>query len=101
MLRQSVMDSVHLLLSDVNMPQQNGLELAQSLVEHHPSLRVLFMSGARHNNDGQKAILDTIQSRSWQVIAKPFTMETLQVTVKEILAEEQLACCGRKPSVEM
>lgn len=36
---------VHLLLTDVLMPQMNGRDLAQELTRRRPATRVLFMSG--------------------------------------------------------
>ena len=40
------MESVNLLVSDLQMPGLSGLELFNRLVARLPSLRVLFISGA-------------------------------------------------------
>ncbi len=33
------------LLTDINMPEQNGLALAEIAAEHHPNIRVILMTG--------------------------------------------------------
>ena len=38
-------DNIHLLLSDVVMPQMGGVELATGLSETRPNIKVLLMSG--------------------------------------------------------
>ncbi len=38
-------DDVSLLITDIQLPELTGPELAQRLLAEHPSLRVLFMSG--------------------------------------------------------
>src|SRR5882672_7149504 len=38
-------DAIHLLVTDVLMPQMGGSELAQKVVVARPRIRVLFMSG--------------------------------------------------------
>ncbi len=37
--------AIDLLLTDVVMPEMNGLELAQQVSKRWPNLRILFMSG--------------------------------------------------------
>lgn len=36
---------IDLLLTDIQMPKINGIELASSLKERHPGLAILFMTG--------------------------------------------------------
>jgi DNA-binding response OmpR family regulator len=36
---------IHLMLTDVMMPQMNGRDLAQQLARRRPTTKVLFMSG--------------------------------------------------------
>ena len=45
------MESVDLLVSDLQMPGLSGLELSDRLVARLPSLRVLFISGAASRAD--------------------------------------------------
>ena len=36
---------IHLLLSDINMPQLDGLQLRNRILEERPNMKVLLMSG--------------------------------------------------------
>ena len=57
-------DGIHLLLTDVVMPEMNGLDLSKRLLTLYPDLKSLFMSGytadviARHGilNEGVRFI---------------------------------------------
>jgi len=64
---------VALLLTDVVMPNINGLELADLLLQREPQLRVLFMSGSEG------------ASRGYGCVAKPFTGTGLIRKVGEVL----------------
>jgi PAS domain S-box-containing protein len=72
---------VHLLLTDVVMPDVGGRALAEALCAQRPSLRVLYMSG--HTDDavlhaGVRASRDTL-------VHKPFTPLSLGRRVREVL----------------
>ena len=72
---------IHLLLTDVTMPQMKGPELATRLVAERPQTRVLFMSGY---NDESLPAEETI-------LQKPFAAQTLTQTIRSILdAEDSL-----------
>ncbi len=73
--------AIHLLLTDVTMPQIKGPELATRLVAERPQTRVLFMSGY---NDESLPAEETI-------LQKPFSAQTLTQTIRSILdAEDSL-----------
>ena len=65
--------AVALLLTDVVMPNINGLELADQLLRREPQLRILFMSGSED------------VSRGFGCVAKPFTGTGLIRRVGEVL----------------
>ena len=65
--------TVAMLLTDVVMPNMNGLELADRLLRREPQLRVLFMSGSGD------------ASRGFGCVAKPFTAAGLLRRVSEVL----------------
>jgi CheY-like chemotaxis protein len=76
----NTMESVDLLVSDLQMPGLSGLELFDRLVERLPSLRVLFISGAASPAD-----LRTI-TRKGALLEKPFSAKMLATKVHEILS---------------
>jgi PAS domain S-box-containing protein len=70
---------VHLLLTDVTMPEMKGPELAQRLRAERPATRILFMSGY---NDEQ---LSDGGPGSPLCLQKPFSPQRLSETVRSIL----------------
>jgi CheY-like chemotaxis protein len=72
---------IHLLITDVVMPEMNGHELANHLLALYPNLKVLFMSGYTANVIAHHGILDS----GVQFIAKPFLKKDLADRVRETL----------------
>jgi|GEM_PF-304851 len=73
---------IHLLITDVVMPEMNGGELAEQLKTLRPSIRCLYMSGYTTNAIVHNGILkDNIN-----YIQKPFTLHTLSAKLREILS---------------
>jgi two-component system, cell cycle sensor histidine kinase and response regulator CckA len=73
---------IDLLLSDVVMPGQNGLELARALRRERPGLRVMFMTGyADLPEELGRELL-----REARILPKPFTRAHLQREVQTALA---------------
>jgi two-component system, cell cycle sensor histidine kinase and response regulator CckA len=70
---------IHLLVTDVVMPQMNGYQLAERLTDLRPEMKVLYMSGY-----ADKAMaLEGIQESGTAFLQKPFaTAELLQQTRK-------------------
>jgi two-component system response regulator GlrR len=75
------MESVDLLVSDLQMPGLSGLELFDRLVERLPSLRVLYISGAASPAD-----LATITRKGAALLEKPFSARVLATKVHEVLS---------------
>jgi len=70
---------IHLLLSDVEMPDIAGPELATKLKTIRSKLRVILMSG---HADGALLVLNY----GWHFIRKPFLPNLLVAAVKDVLA---------------
>ncbi|GAB1340977.1 hypothetical protein MASR1M101_01040 [Gemmatimonas sp.] len=74
-------EAIDLVLTDVLMPNANGLELARLLRAARPALPVVFMTGYAGLDDDA---LDELR-RTGPIIAKPFTQETLLSAVARAL----------------
>ena len=72
---------IHLLLTDVVMPKEGGRELAASLAQRRPAMKVLFMSGYTDQSVGNSGLL----AGESGFIQKPFTPAALSSKVREIL----------------
>ena len=51
-------DTIHLLITDVIMPEMNGLDLAKEISRLRPGIKQLFMSGYSTDIIGHQGILD-------------------------------------------
>ena len=74
-------DAVHLLLTDVVMPQMSGRKLAEKLAQTHPHIRLLYMSGY---TDDAVMREETIKEGK-NFIQKPFTLEALAEKIRKLL----------------
>jgi two-component system cell cycle sensor histidine kinase/response regulator CckA len=70
--------TIHLLLSDVMMPDMSGPVIAKLLKKHRPGMRVMLMSGYP---DGDMSFLN----HGWHFIEKPFLSAQLVARVNEVL----------------
>ena len=75
---------IHLLLSDVVMPDMSGLDLAERLTRTAPQLRVVLMSG--YTNDPRLQAVGS--SAICHFLPKPFTATELLRRVRTALIED-------------
>ena len=72
---------IHLLLSDVIMPQTSGRDIADRITEIRPGIRVLWMSGYTDETIAHHGILDP----GVHFLQKPFTPASLGEKIREVL----------------
>ena len=77
----SYADPIHLLVTDLVMPNIGGRELAQRLTQARPQMKVLYMSGY-----SEHASLNTETSEPpTDVLQKPFSLDSLIRNVRRVL----------------
>ena len=72
---------LHLLITDVVMPEMNGRELARQLIAIRPNLKSLYMSGYTADIITHRGILDA----GVNFIQKPFCSYDLAARVRQVL----------------
>ncbi len=72
---------IHLLITDVVMPEMNGRELSGYLMSRYPALKSLFMSGYTANVIAHQGVLD----EGMHFVQKPFSIKNLASSVREAL----------------
>ena len=72
---------IHLLITDVVMPEMNGRELAEQLRVIRPNLKCLYMSGYTADAIAHRGLLD----EGLNFIQKPFDIDRLATKVKQVL----------------
>jgi two-component system, cell cycle sensor histidine kinase and response regulator CckA len=73
--------TIHLLITDVVMPQMSGPELARHLIDLRPKMKVLFVSGYPGSTIVQQGGL----TEESHLLQKPYRFDTLTRKVREVL----------------
>jgi signal transduction histidine kinase/CheY-like chemotaxis protein len=77
----SLGESIHLLMTDVIMPNMNGRELAERLLKRHANMKVLYFSGYTDAFIVKRGILAPDSA----FLQKPFTFEDLSLKVRNTI----------------
>jgi DNA-binding response OmpR family regulator len=77
LLSRSFPGTIHLVLTDVEMPRLDGLQLRERLREERPATRVLLMSGHVH------------MAAEPAFLPKPFAAAVLKERVRQMLLSSQ------------
>jgi DNA-binding NtrC family response regulator len=73
--------TIHLLMTDVVMPEMSGPELAVQLKALRPGIKVIFTSGYSDTSIVHKDVLDSAAA----FIQKPYRPKALARTIREVL----------------
>ena len=80
-LARNYTGEIHLLLTDVVMPEMNGRDLAKQVLSLYPNVQRLFMSGYTADVIADHGVLD----EGVHFLQKPFTLESLTAKVRNVL----------------
>ena len=72
---------IHMLITDIVMPEMSGKEVAAAVLVSRPDIRVLYISGYTDNSIVHHGVLE----RDVAFLAKPFTPDSLLGRVQEEL----------------
>jgi two-component system, cell cycle sensor histidine kinase and response regulator CckA len=72
---------IHLMITDVVMPQMSGARLAGELAAERPDMKVLFVSGYAETTVQRHGAIDV----TTRFLQKPFSLRTLAHKIREIL----------------
>jgi DNA-binding NtrC family response regulator len=76
---------IHLLLTDVILPEMNGKELKERIEAVRPGIKTLFMSGYTADAIARRGILE----KGVDFLQKPFTLMSLARKVRQVLDSEK------------
>ena len=86
-----------IVLMDITMPQMEGIEAAEKIVQAHPEARVVMVSSVGY----QENIVAALQRGARHFVQKPVKPEVLYEVIKYVLGEDgAVASCGaaREPN---
>ena len=98
-LCESPNHSIDLLLTDINIPDISGLELACRVSEMAPRVSVLFMAGCRTGSQGLEFLRRNGPFSDCAVISKPFTSRELLGQITAAVSTAPCASTELKPAV--
>lgn len=79
-------EKFHLIISDILMPQKDGMALLEAVKKNDPSLEVIMMTGHGTVENAVKAM----KMGAYDFVLKPFNLEELMVLVEKALEKQGL-----------
>jgi len=74
-------EDIHLILSDVSMPEKNGIEMSQDIYALNPDIPIIFMSG--YAADFMEQIQNSFLNSDY--ISKPIKVSLLLTKIRKAL----------------
>jgi len=80
-LRMLKSEQCSILITDINMPNMDGIELFNNVKRLYPQITVIFISGFDYNNLDEKLL----REETSYFFKKPFDLNLFKCTIKRIL----------------
>jgi two-component system chemotaxis response regulator CheY len=82
----SEFDRTHpdIVLMDITMPQMEGIEAAERIVQQHPEARIVMVSSVGY----QENIVAALQRGARHFVQKPVKPEVLYEVIKYVMGED-------------
>jgi DNA-binding NtrC family response regulator len=90
-LAHLAIDGYALVISDVQMPGRNGVELLREIKSRYPDTAVIMVSGISR----PQRIRDALQVGASDYLIKPIELEVLQLSVERALERRELTITAR------
>lgn len=85
-LERAAHDSFDLAITDVRMPEMDGIAVTQALKAQQPSLQVIVMTAF----GSVETAVEAIRHGAFDYVSKPMNLEEIKSTVRRALAERHL-----------
>ncbi len=85
-LRLAELNRYDLVITDVIMPEMDGLEVITAIKRKFPNIRIIAMTGGTAKIDKDLLLSTAHIMRADKVIAKPLDLKALKAAVNEVLA---------------
>ena len=76
-----------LIISDLRMPQMDGLEVLEELQKYDPQIRVIIITA----HDDMLTTVQAMQKGAYDFIEKPIEIERLKISIKRALQNKKLS----------
>ena len=80
-----------IVLMDITMPQMEGIEAAEKIVQNHPEARIVMVSSVGY----QENIVAALQRGARHFVQKPVKPEVLYEVIKYVLGEDGTVAARR------
>jgi len=84
-----------IVLMDITMPQMEGIEAAEKIVQKHPEARVVMVSSVGY----QENIVAALQRGARHFVQKPVKPEVLYEVIKYVMGEDGTVASAAKAGV--
>lgn len=96
-LQRTDLGSFHLLVTDLQMPAMDGIELIRRAQTAHPDLAAILITGHASIENA----IEAMRSGAVDVVQKPFKFSALLSTVQRAMETQQLRLANRRLQAEV